>query len=219
MNPKQKMAFGAATNPQIVMNPRMMQGMNPAMVPGMNPAMMPGMNPVMMPGMNPAMMPGMNPAMMPGMNPAMMKGLNPAMMPWMMPGMMKKAPLTEQQKLYYRKMGYLWGKYWAKYWKIQNQKLNNAQKMRATNKAPNNQPQAQLPPAKGKITINFKKGGSVTKITMDSELMVAELIDEYFRKTNTEDGNFSLQGEVLTPLDPRSLSEAGLRNGSEIIVS
>ena len=130
---------------------------------------------------NPQMNPGMmNPGMMnPGMmNPNMM---NPGMMnPGMMPGMMPKAPLNEEQKRQLRIMGYEMGKKMA----LEKKKSLEAQKPKIVNTPVNNQPQ----PAKGNITVNFKKGGSVTKVTKDAESMVAELIDDYFHKTNTNNG-------------------------------
>ena len=49
--------------------------------------------------------------------------------------------------------------------------------------------------------------------------MVAELIDDYFHKTNTNNGNFTFQGNTLSPMDTQSLAEVGLQNGSEIRVS
>ena len=166
MNPQQNMVFGGAANPQMGMMPGMMNPnmMNPGM---MNPGMMnPGM-------MNPGMM---NQGIMPGL-PGMM---NPNMMPWiigMMPGMMPKAPLNEEQKRQLRIMGYEMGKKMA----LEKKRTLEAQKPKTTNTPANNQPQ----PAKGNITVNFKKGGSVTKVTKDAESMVAELIDDYFHKTNS----------------------------------
>ena len=191
MNPQNPMVFGGINNPQ--------NGMNPMMMPGI----MPGMNPMMMPGMNPMMMPGMNPMMMPGMNPMMMPGI--------MPGV-QKTPLTEQQKQQLRMQGYLMGKKMA----LEKKKTLEAQNPKPTVNSSNIN---QSEPASGNITIHFKKGGNITKIKRNAESMVAELIDDYFHKTNTTDGNFNFQGTVLTPLDTQSLAEAGLRNGSEIIVS
>ncbi len=49
--------------------------------------------------------------------------------------------------------------------------------------------------------------------------MVAKLIDEYFRKTNTNRGIFNFNGLFLSPTDTRTLNEVGLYNFSEIIVS
>ena len=213
-----------AINPGMMqgMNPGMMQGMNPGMMPGMNPGMMPGMNPGMMQGMNPGMMPGMNSGMMPMMNPGMMQMMNPGMMmsmmnpgmmmPIMNPGMMMpfklKRQLTEDEKRKLRIQGYLEGKRLA----LERKKQLDAQKPKI-NIPQNNQP------LKGNITVKFNKGGNITRITMDVEKMVAELLDEYFRKTGTQNGNFNFQGNALTINDASSLSEAGLKNGSVIIVS
>ncbi len=198
--------IGGGPNNLKAMNPGMMQGMNPGMMQGMNPGMMQGMNPGMMQGMNPGMMKRMNSGMMmPMMNPGMM-------MPIMNPGMMMpfklKRQLTEDEKRKLRIQGYLEGKRLA----LERKKQLDAQKPKI-NIPQNNQP------LKGNITVKFNKGGNITRITMDVEKMVAELLDEYFRKTGTQNGNFNFQGNALTINDASSLSEAGLKNGSVIIVS
>ena len=214
--------IGGGPNNLKAMNPGMIQGMNPGMMQGMNPGMMQGMNPGMMQGMNPGMMQGMNPGMMQGMNPGMMKRMNSGMMmPMMNPGMMMpimnpgmmmpfklKRQLTEDEKRKLRIQGYLEGKRLA----LERKKQLDAQKPKI-NIPQNNQP------LKGNITVKFNKGGNITRITMDVEKMVAELLDEYFRKTGTQNGNFNFQGNALTINDASSLSEAGLKNGSVIIVS
>ena len=179
-------------------------GANPGM---MNPGMMnPGMmNPGMMnPGMmNPSMM---NPCMM---NPWMMNTgmMNPGMMPFMQ---IRKPPLTEEQKKNLRYMGYMMGKKMA----LERKKTTEAQ-----NPKNNLNYSCPAPVAKGNITIKFKRGGVVTSIKMNAESMVAELLDAYFHKTGTNNGTFNFNGNILTPNNPSSLNEAGLRNGSEIIVS
>jgi hypothetical protein len=206
--------IGGGPNNLKAMNPGMMQGMNPGMMQGMNPGMMQGMNPGMMQGMNPGMMQGMNPGMMKRMNSGMMMPMmNPGMMmPIMNPGMMipfkLKRQLTEDEKRKLRIQGYLEGKRLA----LERKKQLDAQKPKI-NIPQNNQP------LKGNITVKFNKGGNITRITMDVEKMVAELLDEYFRKTGTQNGNFNFQGNALTINDASSLSEAGLKNGSVIIVS
>jgi hypothetical protein len=206
--------IGGGPNNLKAMNPGMMQGMNPGMMQGMNPGMMQGMNPGMMQGMNPGMMQGMNPGMMKRMNSGMMMPMmNPGMMmPIMNPGMMMpfklKRQLTEDEKRKLRIQGYLEGKRLA----LERKKQLDAQKPKI-NIPQNNQP------LKGNITVKFNKGGNITRITMDVEKMVAELLDEYFRKTGTQNGNFNFQGNALTINDASSLSEAGLKNGSVIIVS
>ena len=214
--------IGGGPNNLKAMNPGMMQGMNPGMMQGMNPGMMQGMNPGMMQGINPGMMQGMNPGMMQGLNPGMMKRMNSGMMmPMMNPGMMMpimnpgmmmpfklKRQLTEDEKRKLRIQGYLEGKRLA----LERKKQLDAQKPKI-NIPQNNQP------LKGNITVKFNKGGNITRITMDVEKMVAELLDEYFRKTGTQNGNFNFQGNALTINDASSLSEAGLKNGSVIIVS
>ena len=205
--------IGGGPNNLKAMNPGMMQGMNPGMMQGMNPGMMQGMNPGMMKRMNSGMMPMMNPGIkMPMMNPGMMPMMNPGMMmPIMNPGMMPfkiKRQLTEDEKRKLRIQGYLEGKRLA----LERKKQLEAQKPKI-NIPQNNQP------LKGNITVKFNKGGNITRITMDVEKMVAELLDEYFRKTGTQNGNFNFQGNALTINDASSLSEAGLKNGSVIIVS
>ena len=206
--------IGGGPNNLKAMNPGMMQGMNSGMMQGMNPGMMQGMNPGMMQGMNPGMMQGMNPGMMKRMNSGMMMPMmNPGMMmPIMNPGMMMpfklKRQLTEDEKRKLRIQGYLEGKRLA----LERKKQLDAQKPKI-NIPQNNQP------LKGNITVKFNKGGNITRITMDVEKMVAELLDEYFRKTGTQNGNFNFQGNALTINDASSLSEAGLKNGSVIIVS
>ena len=213
--------IGGGPNNLKAMNPGMMQGMNPGMMQGMNPGMMQGMNPGMMQGMNPGMMKRMNSGMMPMMNPGIkMPMMNPGMMPMMNPGMMMpimnpgmmpfkiKRQLTEDEKRKLRIQGYLEGKRLA----LERKKQLDAQKPKI-NIPQNNQP------LKGNITVKFNKGGNITRITMDVEKMVAELLDEYFRKTGTQNGNFNFQGNALTINDASSLSEAGLKNGSVIIVS
>ena len=173
---------------------------------GGGPNNLKAMNPGMMQGMNPGMMKRMNSGMMmPMMNPGMM-------MPIMNPGMMMpfklKRQLTEDEKRKLRIQGYLEGKRLA----LERKKQLDAQKPKI-NIPQNNQP------LKGNITVKFNKGGNITRITMDVEKMVAELLDEYFRKTGTQNGNFNFQGNALTINDASSLSEAGLKNGSVIIVS
>ena len=182
--------IGGGPNNLKAMNPGMMQGMNPGMMQGMNPGMMKRMNSgMMMPMMNPGMM-------MPIMNQGMM-------MPFKL-----KRQLTEDEKRKLRIQGYLEGKRLA----LERKKQLDAQKPKI-NIPQNNQP------LKGNITVKFNKGGNITRITMDVEKMVAELLDEYFRKTGTQNGNFNFQGNALTINDASSLSEAGLKNGSVIIVS
>ena len=49
--------------------------------------------------------------------------------------------------------------------------------------------------------------------------MVAELIDEYFKKSNSKNGTFKFANNTLSPSDVSSLAEIGLKNNSEITVS
>ena len=69
------------------------------------------------------------------------------------------------------------------------------------------------------ITIKFNKKGKMIDINMKNDNMVAELLNEYFIKTNTEKGNFIFNGKTLSPSDTTTLFESGLKNNSEIIVS
>ena len=69
------------------------------------------------------------------------------------------------------------------------------------------------------ITVKFNKKGSIIKIKLSDECMVAVLIDEYFKKSNTSEGKFTFNGQILTPMDTSCLFEVGLDDNSEIIVS
>jgi len=69
------------------------------------------------------------------------------------------------------------------------------------------------------ITVKFNKRGTITKIRISNYYMVAELIDEYYRRTKTNDGIFKFNGAILTPIDTKTLSEVGLKDNSEIKVS
>ena len=68
------------------------------------------------------------------------------------------------------------------------------------------------------ITIKFDKRGLITKIRLSNYYMVAELIDEYYRRTKTKDSIFKFNGIILTPIDTRTLCKAGLVDNSEIKV-
>ena len=155
--------------------------------------------------------PMMNPQVMPFMNPAGMPGMVPWMNPLVYP--MQKHPLTEQQKIYYRYMGYLKGKQMAQ------EKLNKQRAQMPKVNIPVNDAPQQTQNDNEEITIRFRKGGNITKIKMKAGKMVAELIDEYFHKTNTKNGKFNFNGNIFTPLTPFTLTEAGLTNNSEIVVS
>ena len=54
---------------------------------------------------------------------------------------------------------------------------------------------------------------------MRDDDMVAELINEYFVRTNTENGNFKFNNRNLSYSDISLLYEVGLKDNSEIIVS
>ena len=69
------------------------------------------------------------------------------------------------------------------------------------------------------INIKFNKNGKITYIKMRDDEMVAELINEYFVRTNTENGNFKFNNRNLSYSDISLLYEVGLKDNSEIIVS
>ena len=69
------------------------------------------------------------------------------------------------------------------------------------------------------INIKFNKNGEITYIKMSEDNMVAELINEYFVRTNTENGNFKFNNRNLSYSDISFLYEVGLKDNSEIIVS
>ena len=188
---------GGVSNP-CRMNSMGQMGMNPCLTPKMNPMFqMPSINPFMMPQMNPMcqMQPFgiMNPCMMPQINPFMMPGGN--------------RQLTEEQKKQIKINGYLIGKQMA----LQMKQLKKQQKKVIS--PPINQPD------NGIISIQFKKGTSTINIKMNSDEMVADLLNEYFLKSDTTDGKFNFNGNTLLPTDVSSLSQVGLKNGSIINVS
>ena len=49
--------------------------------------------------------------------------------------------------------------------------------------------------------------------------MEADILNEYFVKSNTQNGTFTYNGQNLSPMDTRLLSEAGFKNNCEIIVT
>ena len=69
------------------------------------------------------------------------------------------------------------------------------------------------------ITVKFNKKGKIIDINMKNDNKVGELLNEYFIKTNTKNGNFNFNGYTLFPNDIATLFESGLKNNSEIIVS
>ena len=69
------------------------------------------------------------------------------------------------------------------------------------------------------INVKFKKNGKIIEIKMLNDYMVAELIDQYYHKTNTSNGTFKYKSTILSPWDTQTLYEAGLQNNSEIIVN
>ena len=49
--------------------------------------------------------------------------------------------------------------------------------------------------------------------------MVTELIDEYCKKANINQGTFTYKGNLLSPKDCISLSQLGFQNGDEVAVN
>ena len=54
---------------------------------------------------------------------------------------------------------------------------------------------------------------------MNSSNAIFDLLNEYFVKTKTDKGTFKFGDQTLEPMDSRGISEAGLKEGDEIIVS
>ena len=214
------------------MNNQMMAGMNPGMN-GMNLGMgmnqgMPGMgmngnnmygmgmngmnmNGMGMNGMNPGMfgmgmgMAGMNPGM--GMmNPMVMGGgFNPGigMNPMMGQGI-NMSQLTPEQKRY---MGYLMGKEMA---------LKKKKSLGQNTETSSDNVSTPISP-ETEITIKFKKSGNTKEIKMKAGSMIAELLGEYYEKTQNQ-GPFKYKGNTLNPEDCTSLLDNGMKDGDEILV-
>jgi len=186
---------------------------------GMNPMMMNNM----MGGNNMGMMnPMMMNNMMGGNNMGMM---NPMMMNNMMGGnnmgmmnpmMMMNAKQKEEWKKKQMYQGYLMGKKMMEEKKRQ-QGIGGSQTTAQTAPAADANEAQSNPP--GEITVKFIKGGTTTNININSNDMVAELIDKYFKKTNTTTGTFNFNGNNLDPMDCTGLNELGIRDGSQINVS
>ena len=233
---------------QINMNNQMMNQMNNQMMNQMNNQMMNQMNNQMMMNQmnnqmmmnqmnNQMMMNQMNNQMMMNQmnnqmvmnqmnNPMMMNRINNPMMfrqnnssKMVIPMMMNPAingfgvnKMTKEQielhKQQMRYQGYLAGKKMAEE-KKRREQGNNPQIASTGMEQANNG---------GEITIRFNKGGSIKNIKMNSESMVAELIDVYCQQTNNR-GTFQYKGTTLNPEDCSSLSAIGMRNGDEIIVT
>ena len=184
-------------NPMNMINPQMNGMSNSAGNIQVNPLMnQMGMNQI-----NPQM------AMINSMGPM---GMNQMMnqMAMMQMMAMNKQPMTEQQKQEARMKGYLMGKKMAE---------ERRKSQAPANPAPT--PAVEEGPATGELTIKFKKNGTTTTIKKDAGEMVADLLNEYFVKTNTKAGKFIFNGKELKPTDINTLAEAGLKNNSEITVS
>ena len=73
---------------------------------------------------------------------------------------------------------------------------------------------------KEEITVQFNKNGRIIKINKSKDCTIAELINEYFIKTNSLNGLFKFNGIFLYVTDTRTtLSEVGIKDNSEICVS
>ena len=211
-NPKMKMEM----NPMMNMgmnNPNIGMGMNPMMNMGMNM----GMNPMMNMGMNPMIGMGMNPLVMGiGMN-QMMGMMNPMVMGGGMGGMgmnmnMMTKKQIEEYKMLMRYQGYLMGKKMAEE-KMKRERGNNPT-TNISSPETNNTPVS----SNSEITINFIKAGITTKIKINTDCMIAELLNEYSVKTGNI-GNFNYKGSALDINDCSTLIEKGMKNGDQIIVS
>ena len=105
---------------------------------------------------------------------------------------------------------------------IQQQMLAQQQMMAAqasANQAQMNNINFQNNHEEGEINVKFNKKGKIINIKMDSDSMVAELINEYFVKSGINSGSFKFNNKTLSPFDTETLYEIGLKNNSEIIVS
>ena len=73
---------------------------------------------------------------------------------------------------------------------------------------------------KEEITVKFNKNGRIIKINKSNDCTIAELINEYFMKTNTLNGIFKFNGIFLYVTDTRTtLIEVGIKDNSEISVN
>ena len=151
----------------------------------------------------------MNPMMMNNM----MGGNNMGMMN---PMMMMNPKQKEEWKKKQMYQGYLMGKKMMEEKKRQ-QGIGGSQTTAQTAPAADANEAQSNPP--GEITVKFIKGGTTTNININSNDMVAELIDKYFKKTNTTTGTFNFNGNNLDPMDCTGLNELGIRDGSQINVS
>ena len=134
-----------------------------------------------------------------GMNPMMMVNMN-----------MMTPEQKNKYKQWQRYMGYLYGKKMAQEKKKKEQALNPQNNVSNPSECSTNND--------GEITVEFNKAGTITKIKMDSKEMVADLINEFFLKTNTNNGTFKFNDQTLSPSDFNSLKDIGLRDGSKITV-
>ena len=141
-------------------------------------------------------------------NTSWMEALNPTMRKMKM-NMMNQVQ-QNQYKQWLTFIGYKIGKLSAEK-KKKDQGINN------TSSEANNTTTST--PKNGEITVKFDKAGTITSIKMKADEMVANLINEYFVKSNTKTGKFTFNGRELTPMDCEDLNNVGLTDGSTINVS
>jgi len=191
MNPMMNNGMGMSPmmNNGMGMSPMMGNGM------GMNPMMGNGM------GMNPMMGNGMGMGMNPMMGNGMGMGMNPMMMT---PEQIKQ--WKEQQRI----QGFLMGQMIARQRK-QAQPKPAPQQSNTTNQSNSN--------ASGELSIKFYRNGNTKTVRMESNKMIAELLNKYCETVHINSGNFVYKGQTLDPMDARSLSEIGMVNGDQINVS
>ncbi len=134
----------------------------------------------------------------------------------MNPMMMMNPKQKEEWKKKQMYQGYLMGKKMMEEKKRQ-QGIGGSQTTAQTAPVADANEAQSNPP--GEITVKFIKGGATTNININSNDMVAELIDKYFKKTNTTTGTFNFNGNNLDPMDCTGLNELGIRDGSQINVS
>ena len=175
-----------------------------------------GMNMMNKMNMNNMGMNMMNKMNMNNMGMNMMNQMNMGPNPFMW-GNMNMLMTKEQIKKKKQELmlnGYLFGKMMANQKKMKpGQK--NIPKPNISNNQTHNQHNMD---SSGKISILFDRGGVQTKVHIKRNAMVAELIDAYFKKSGTTNGNFNYKGTILQPSDCSELSEVGLKNGDKIIV-
>ena len=181
-------------NPGMMNNPMMMGG-NMGM--GFNNPMMGMGNPMM--GMGNPMMGMGNPMMGNNMGMGMKPNLN-----------MMTPQQREEYKKQQRYLGYLYGKKMAE----EKRKAQQGQNAGKTETPVETKP--QITPDSD-VTIKFNKGGTITEVKVKGNSMIAELISEYYSKTNNQ-GPFKYKGRELKVEDCSTIIDNGMNNDDEITV-